>query len=207
MEILCSMEESNYPGSTLPARWAKKMVSLFWSIALPYVRLVLTGTLLDNAEDEGDLDYLILQVPKLWLCCAFTMMTYALVIIQCWNPPNYFNREFSLSKKGIYSRQENLLNGTNHGLNVWKKDEWINGSGFLMNSGGLPVRSISVRPSWLDICGIKTHLETFLHQAHGSGWRNGNGAQKLKLKMNVFLVPRFAKLLNIWHNYFRLKNG
>ena len=133
---------------------------------LPFVRMVaITGSLaMDNAEQNADLDYLIVTVPgRLWLCRALILALARLTALQgvqlC---PNYLVTQNALyfSPQNTYAAHELAQMIPLSGMDVYgeirRRNQWL--EDFLPNAAGAP-RSERIPPqteartrgeSWLE---------------------------------------------------------
>lgn len=118
---------------------------------LPFVRMVaVTGSLaMDNAEEDADLDYLIVTTPgRLWLCRALVLALGRLAALQgvqlC---PNYMisQRILSFSAQNIYGAHELAQMVPLAGMDVYAeirdRNRWMDS--FLPNAAGAPVNDKS----------------------------------------------------------------
>ncbi|KAA3647805.1 MAG: hypothetical protein DWQ07_02140 [Chloroflexi bacterium] len=118
-----------------------------WLIAhIPFVRMVaITGTLaVDNVEDNGDVDYLIVTEPeRLWLCRA---MILGLDRISRWFGvtlcPNYLitTNALHFEDHSLFTARELTQMVPLSGMSVYgeirKKNNWVND--WLPNAEGIP---------------------------------------------------------------------
>ena len=122
---------------------------------LPFVRMVaVTGSLaVDNAEQEGDIDYLIVTAPdRLWVCRALVITVVRWAARQgdtvC---PNYFLSERSLriDNHDLFLARELAQMLPLAGFDVYDQIRQINSwsQTFLPNAAGPPPKTAAVRTS------------------------------------------------------------
>lgn len=116
---------------------------------LPYVRMVaVTGALaVDNLDENGDLDYLIITSPRrLWMCRAMviTLVRWAALFgdVLC---PNYFlsTRALAFDERNLYTAHELAQMVPISGWQTYRQIRSINqwSKTFLPNAEGSPLRA------------------------------------------------------------------
>lgn len=131
------------------SKWPKAIHYGKMIARLPFVRMVaVTGALaVDNLDDDGDLDYLIITSPRrLWICRAMTITLVRLAAlfgdVIC---PNYFlsTRALIFEDRNLYTAHELAQMVPISGLETYRQIRSVNqwSKTFLPNANDSPLRA------------------------------------------------------------------